>query len=158
MQHEYAYFHAAVHELTFRVQRVEDQLNDQAELHSAEVNGLRGDLQTVEGRVSYQMSQLDGDLKDVIGRTTTRVEALEHRVKDQFGVDQNAVGTLAIRAGYLLAQTFLTIVFLLTLGLLPFMKTRARSVTTVVVIIFAIIFYRNFHILAEWTLRFSRKD
>ena len=64
---------AALQEERFRVERLEEQINDLTELHQNEVENLKQNIVDMEEKVQYQSEERLRDIHDLLDSCHTRV-------------------------------------------------------------------------------------
>ena len=67
---------AALQEERFRVERLEEQINDLTELHQNEVENLKQNIIDMEEKVQYQSEERLRDIHDLLDSCHTRVSHL----------------------------------------------------------------------------------
>ena len=73
MQSEMSLLRSQLEDERFRVERLEEQLNDLTELHQHEIMNLRQDLASTEEKIEYRLDERTTDLSDLVDNTSTRV-------------------------------------------------------------------------------------
>lgn len=68
---------AALQEERFRVERLEEQINDLTELHQNEVENLKQNIMDMEEKVQYQSEERLRDIHDLLDSCHTRVSFLQ---------------------------------------------------------------------------------
>lgn len=159
LSQEVSYLSSALQEERFRSERLEEQINDLTELHQNEVENLKQTLADVEEKVQYQSEERLRDIHEALDLCQTKMSKLEH-VCAQQGAALAATGGGACWGGdapsprLLLVKLLNVALTLLQLLLLlvataagiamPFLRTRVRILTTVLVSILAIV------VLKQW--------
>ena len=73
LQQEVSFVSAALQEERFRVERLEEQINDLTELHQNEVENLKQNIIDMEEKVQYQSEERLRDIHDLLDSCHTRV-------------------------------------------------------------------------------------
>ena len=73
----------ALQEERFRVEHLEEQINDLTELHQNEVENLRQGLIDMEEKVQYQSEERLRDIHEILDGVQTKVAKLEHLTLQQ---------------------------------------------------------------------------
>jgi uncharacterized protein with von Willebrand factor type A (vWA) domain len=78
LQQEVSFVSAALQEERFRVERLEEQINDLTELHQNEVENLKQNIMDMEEKVQYQSEERLRDIHDLLDSCHTRVSDVSH--------------------------------------------------------------------------------
>ncbi|CAG0893618.1 unnamed protein product [Darwinula stevensoni] len=122
-----------IQEERFRVERLEEQINDLTDLHQSEVEALKQAITDTEEKVSYQSEERLRDISEMVESLATRMTRLEHQYSQhQQLVTLDAIENSNARALIVkLVNVLLTVLQLLLLLvatgagiIMPFMKTR----------------------------------
>lgn len=73
MQGEVSLLRTLLEDERFRVERLEEQLNDLTELHQHEMHNLKQDLASTEEKIEYRLDERTTDLSDLVDNASTRV-------------------------------------------------------------------------------------
>ncbi|XP_060082271.1 transmembrane and coiled-coil domains protein 1-like isoform X1 [Ylistrum balloti] len=130
----------------YRVERLEEQINDMTELHQNEVTNLRQDISSMEEKIEYRLDERTGDLHESLENCQTRVSKMELQQQQQQIISMEMVDNVTFRTlltkliNVVLALLAVVLVFVSTAANLvaPFLTTRARILSTVV-LIFALV-------------------
>lgn len=76
VQQEVSFLSAALQEERFRVERLEEQINDLTELHQNEVENLKQNIADMEEKVQYQSEERLRDIHDLLESCHTRVRII----------------------------------------------------------------------------------
>ncbi|XP_059488191.1 transmembrane and coiled-coil domains protein 2 [Neocloeon triangulifer] len=127
----------------FRVERLEEQLNDLTELHQTEVENLKTQVADSEEKVQYQSEERLRDIHEMLEACQTKISKMEHQQhQHQQYVTLEGINNSNARAVVVklinVVLTVLQVVLLLvatTAGIvMPFLKTRLRVLSTVLLI------------------------
>ncbi|XP_065353540.1 transmembrane and coiled-coil domain protein 3 isoform X2 [Cloeon dipterum] len=127
----------------FRVERLEEQLNDLTELHQTEVENLKTQVADSEEKVQYQSEERLRDIHEILEACQTKISKMEHQQhQHQQYVTLEGINNSNARAVVVklinVVLTVLQVVLLLvatTAGIvMPFLKTRLRVLSTVLLI------------------------
>ncbi|XP_054707553.1 transmembrane and coiled-coil domains protein 2-like [Uloborus diversus] len=145
IQQESTYFSQALQEERYRYERLEEQMNDLIELHQNEIENLKQGIADMEEKVQYQSEERLRDVHDVLDSCQTRISRMEHQQHQHLQqlVSLDAVENSQARALLLklinVALTVLQVVLLLVATLsniiMPFLRTRVRTLTTLLLIL-----------------------
>ncbi|RUS77212.1 hypothetical protein EGW08_015039 [Elysia chlorotica] len=83
MQSETSLLRSQLEDERYRVERLEEQLNDLTELHQHEILNLRQDLTSTEEKIEYRLDERTTDLSDLVDNTSTRISRLEQQQQQQ---------------------------------------------------------------------------
>ena len=85
MQLEMCMLRGQLEEERYRVERLEEQLNDLTELHQHEMLNLKQDLASSEEKIEYRLDERTADLSDLVDSASTRVSTLSPQLWNIFG-------------------------------------------------------------------------
>lgn len=148
LQQEVSFVSAALQEERFRVERLEEQINDLTELHQNEVENLKQNIIDMEEKVQYQSEERLRDIHDLLDSCHTRISKVEHQAQHQQHVslegieNSNARAVLVklINMALTLLQLVLVVVSTAANIISPFLKTRLRVLTScVLALLFAFV-------------------
>jgi len=133
LQQEVSFVSAALQEERFRVERLEEQINDLTELHQNEVENLKQNIVDMEEKVQYQSEERLRDIHDLLDSCHTRISKVEHQAQHQQHVslegieNSNARAVLVklINMALTLLQLVLVVVSTAANIIAPFLKTRS---------------------------------
>ncbi|XP_071039358.1 transmembrane and coiled-coil domains protein 2 isoform X2 [Parasteatoda tepidariorum] len=159
IQQESTYFSQALQEERYRYERLEEQMNDLIELHQNEIENLKQGIADMEEKVQYQSEERLRDVHDLLDNCQTRISRMEHQQHQHLQqlVSLDAVENSQARALLLklinVALTMLQVVLLLVATLsnimMPFLRTRVRTLTTLLLIFIIIILCHQYPELIE---------
>ncbi|GFY76363.1 transmembrane and coiled-coil domains protein 2 [Trichonephila inaurata madagascariensis] len=159
IQQESTYFGQALQEERYRYERLEEQMNDLIELHQNEIENLKQGIADMEEKVQYQSEERLRDVHDVLDNCQTRISRMEHQQHQHLQqlVTLDAVENSQARALLLklvnIALTVLQVVLLLVATLsniiMPFLRTRVRTLTTLLLILLIVIICHQWPELLE---------
>lgn len=159
IQQESTYFSQALQEERYRYERLEEQMNDLIELHQNEIENLKQGIADMEEKVQYQSEERLRDVHDVLENCQTRISRMEHQQHQHLQqlVSLDAVENSQARALLLklinVALTVLQVILLLVATLsniiMPFLRTRVRTLTTLLLILVIVIVCHQWPELVE---------
>lgn len=159
IQQESTYFGQALQEERYRYERLEEQMNDLIELHQNEIENLKQGIADMEEKVQYQSEERLRDVHDVLENCQTRISRMEHQQHQHLQqlVSLDAVENSQARALLLklinVALTVLQVVLLLVATLsniiMPFLRTRVRTLTTLFLILVIVMMCHQWPELVE---------
>ncbi|XP_067269037.1 transmembrane and coiled-coil domains protein 1 isoform X2 [Pseudorasbora parva] len=153
----------ALQEERFRCERLEEQVNDLTELHQNEILNLKQELASLEEKIAYQSNERARDLQEALEACQTRVSKMELQQQQQQqvvqleGLESAAARTLLGKLiSVLLALMAVLLVFVSTVAncVVPLMKTRSRSVSSLLLFLLFAVLWRNWDTFSGHTYRF----
>ncbi|KAL3892295.1 hypothetical protein ACJMK2_004512 [Sinanodonta woodiana] len=122
----------------FKMDRLEEQMNDITELHQHEVVNLRQDIASMEEKLEYRLDERTTDIHDLLENCQTRITKMELQQQQQQIISMEMVENVTFRTiltkllNVALAILAVILVFVSTAANLisPFLKTRARILST----------------------------
>uniref|UniRef100_A0A671QV41 Transmembrane and coiled-coil domain family 1 n=1 Tax=Sinocyclocheilus anshuiensis TaxID=1608454 RepID=A0A671QV41_9TELE len=156
--HEMCCQHDHSHEVTVfvalcfcRCERLEEQVNDLTELHQNEILNLKQELASMEEKIAYQSNERARDLQEALEACQTRVSKMELQQQQQQVVQLEGLENATARTlmgkliNVLLALMAVLLVFVSTIAncVVPLMKTRSRSVSSLLVFLLFAVLWRN---------------
>ncbi|XP_021364281.1 transmembrane and coiled-coil domains protein 1-like isoform X3 [Mizuhopecten yessoensis] len=140
----------------YRSERLEEQMNDMTELHQNEVTNLRQDISSMEEKIEYRLDERTGDLHESLENCQTRVSKMELQQQQQQLISMEMVDNVTFRTlltkliNVLLALLAVVLVFVSTGAHLvaPFLTTRARILSTVVLIFALVLVGQNWGMIS----------
>ncbi|XP_032413767.1 transmembrane and coiled-coil domains protein 1 isoform X7 [Xiphophorus hellerii] len=160
-QRDYTVVMQALQEERFRCERLEEQLNDLTELHQNEILNLKQELASMEEKIAYQFYERARDIQDALEACQTRISKMELQQQQQQvdqleGLENATARTLLGKLiNVLLALMAVLLVFVSTVAncVVPLMRTRSRSVSTIIVVLLLAFLWRNWDALSGYTHR-----
>ncbi|KAF0292438.1 Transmembrane and coiled-coil domains protein 1 [Amphibalanus amphitrite] len=152
LQQEITLLSQALQEERFRYDRLEQQMNDFIELHQNEVENLRQHMHDMEEKVQYQSEERVRDIHEMMDKCNTRISRMEHQqVEHQQLVNIEVIGNSQARALVVklvnIVLTVLQVVLLIVATLanitMPFLRTRVRTLSTVLLIVIIVFVVRQ---------------
>ncbi|KAK6629748.1 hypothetical protein RUM43_003566 [Polyplax serrata] len=143
VQQEVQYLTMALQEEKFRSERLEEQMNDLTELHQNEVENLKQALTDMEEKVQYQNEERIRDLHDMLESCQTKMSKMEHQQAQhqQYvtleGIDNSNARAVVVKLINVLLTVLQVVLLLVATAagiLMPFLKTRLRILSTLVLI------------------------
>ena len=139
----------------YRTERLEQQLNDLAELHQHEMLNLRQELLSSEEKIDYRLDERTADLSDLVDNTSTRILRLEQQQQQQQIISMEMVENANFKTilskliNVLLAVLAVVLVLVSTAAscLSPFVQSASRLLMTSVTALLAWLVYHNFELI-----------
>ncbi|EEB11565.1 transmembrane and coiled-coil domains protein, putative [Pediculus humanus corporis] len=140
---EIQYLTMAIQEEKFRSERLEEQINDLTELHQNEVENLKQALTDMEEKVQYQSEERIRDLHEMLENCQTKISKMEHQQAQhqQYvtleGIDNSNARAVVVKLINVLLTVLQVVLLLVATAagiLMPFLKTRLRILSTLVLI------------------------
>jgi len=139
----------------YRTERLEQQLNDLAELHQHEMLNLRQELLSSEEKIDYRLDERTADLSDLVDNTSTRILRLEQQQQQQQIISMEMVENANFKTilskliNVLLAVLAVVLVMVSTAAscLSPFVQSASRLLMTSVTALLAWLVYHNFELI-----------
>ncbi|XP_026223926.1 transmembrane and coiled-coil domains protein 1 isoform X3 [Anabas testudineus] len=160
-QRDYTVIMQALQEERFRCERLEEQLNDLTELHQNEILNLKQELASMEEKIAYQSYERARDIQEALEACQTRISKMELQQQQQQVVQLEGLENATARTllgkliNVLLALMAVLLVFVSTVAncVVPLMKTRSRSFSTLLLILLLAFLWRNWDALSGYTHR-----
>ncbi|XP_045913031.1 transmembrane and coiled-coil domains protein 1 isoform X1 [Micropterus dolomieu] len=160
-QRDYTVVMQALQEERFRCERLEEQLNDLTELHQNEILNLKQELASMEEKIAYQSYERARDIQEALEVCQTRISKMELQQQQQQVVQLEGLENATARTllgkliNVLLALMAVLLVFVSTVAncVVPLMKTRSRSLSTLLFILLLAFLWRNWDALSGYTHR-----
>ncbi|XP_066993272.2 transmembrane and coiled-coil domains protein 2 isoform X2 [Anabrus simplex] len=143
LQQEVSFMSQAVQEERFRCERLEEQVNDLTELHQNEVENLKQTISDMEEKVQYQSEERLRDIHEMLECCQTKISKMEHQQQQhqQYvtleGIDNSNARAVVVKL-INVVLTVLQVVLLLVATaagiVMPFLRTRLRILTTIVLV------------------------
>ncbi|XP_051757905.1 transmembrane and coiled-coil domains protein 1 isoform X2 [Ctenopharyngodon idella] len=152
----------ALQEEKFRCERLEEQVSDLTELHQNEILNLKQELASMEEKIAYQSNERARDLQEALEACQTRVSKMELQQQQQQVVQLEGLENATARTllgkliNVLLALMAVLLVFVSTVAncVVPLMKTRSRSVSSLLLFLLFAVLWRNWDTFSGHTYRF----
>ncbi|XP_076174961.1 transmembrane and coiled-coil domain 2 protein Dmtn isoform X2 [Ptiloglossa arizonensis] len=153
LQQEVTFLSHALQEERFRSERLEEQINDLTELHQNEVENLKQAITDMEEKVRYQSEDRLRDIHEMLESYQTKISTMEHQQQQhqQYvtleGLDNSNARALVVKLINVVLTVLQVILLLVATGagiMMPFLRTRVRILTTVIVVL-GIVF-----VLKQW--------
>ncbi|XP_072037876.1 transmembrane and coiled-coil domains protein 1-like isoform X2 [Amphiura filiformis] len=162
LQNQYQYFNQAIQEERYRAERLEEQLADLSELHHHSLNNVQQELSGIEERLEYRSEERARDLQDSIEQCATRVSKIElaqqHRevITLEGYQSANAKALLSKLINVVLAVLAVLLVIISTANnaISPFLSSRGRFITTLVICVVLVIVWQRRELLEDITRSF----
>uniref|UniRef100_A0A671QV30 Transmembrane and coiled-coil domain family 1 n=1 Tax=Sinocyclocheilus anshuiensis TaxID=1608454 RepID=A0A671QV30_9TELE len=162
---EHTHTHTHTHEMCSPqnqlCERLEEQVNDLTELHQNEILNLKQELASMEEKIAYQSNERARDLQEALEACQTRVSKMELQQQQQQVVQLEGLENATARTlmgkliNVLLALMAVLLVFVSTIAncVVPLMKTRSRSVSSLLVFLLFAVLWRNWDAFSGHTSR-----
>uniref|UniRef100_A0A8C6TVR2 Transmembrane and coiled-coil domain family 1 n=1 Tax=Neogobius melanostomus TaxID=47308 RepID=A0A8C6TVR2_9GOBI len=160
-QRDYTVIMQALQEERFRCERLEEQLNDLTELHQNEILNLKQELASMEEKIAYQSYETARDIQEALEACQTRISKMELQQQQQQVVQLEGLENATARTllgkliNVLLALMAVLLVFVSTVAncVVPLMRTRSRSLSTLLLIVLLAFLWRNWDALSGYSHR-----
>ncbi|XP_071332711.1 transmembrane and coiled-coil domains protein 1 isoform X2 [Trachinotus anak] len=160
-QRDYTVVMQALQEERFRCERLEEQLNDLTELHQNEILNLKQELASMEEKIAYQSYERARDIQEALEACQTRISKMELQQQQQQVVQLEGLENATARTllgkliNVLLALMAVLLVFVSTVAncVVPLMRTRSRTLSTLLLILLLAFLWRNWDALSGYTHR-----
>uniref|UniRef100_A0A3B3ZF95 Uncharacterized protein n=1 Tax=Periophthalmus magnuspinnatus TaxID=409849 RepID=A0A3B3ZF95_9GOBI len=161
-QRDYTMIMEALQEERFRCERLEEQLNDLTELHQNEILNLKQELASMEEKIAYQSYERARDIQEALEACQTRISKMELQQQQQQVVQLEGLENATARTllgkliNVLLAVMAVLLVFVSTVAncVVPLMKTRSRTLSTLLLVVVLAFFWRHWESISEYLHRF----
>ncbi|KAK7916641.1 hypothetical protein WMY93_012402 [Mugilogobius chulae] len=161
-QRDYTMIMEALQEERFRCERLEEQLNDLTELHQNEILNLKQELASMEEKIAYQSYERARDIQEALEACQTRISKMELQQQQQQVVQLEGLENATARTllgkliNVLLAVMAVLLVFVSTVAncVVPLMKTRSRTLSTLLLVVVLAFFWRHWESVSEYLHRF----
>uniref|UniRef100_A0A8B9GMI4 Transmembrane and coiled-coil domain family 1 n=1 Tax=Astyanax mexicanus TaxID=7994 RepID=A0A8B9GMI4_ASTMX len=160
-QRDYSMVMQALQEERYRCERLEEQLNDLTELHQNEILNLKQELASMEEKIAYQSYERARDIQEALEACQTRISKMELQQQQQQVVQLEGLENATARTllgkliNVLLTLMAVLLVFVSTVAncVVPLMKTRSRSFSTLLLLLLFAFLWRNWDVLSGHTHR-----
>ncbi|XP_023269953.1 transmembrane and coiled-coil domains protein 1-like isoform X1 [Seriola lalandi dorsalis] len=161
-QRDYTMIMEALQEERYRCERLEEQLNDLTELHQNEILNLKQELASMEEKIAYQSYERARDIQEALEACQTRISKMELQQQQQQVVQLEGLENATARTllgkliNVLLAVMAVLLVFVSTVAncVVPLMKTRSRTLSTLLLVILLAFLWRHWDAISEYLHRF----
>ncbi|XP_041836526.1 transmembrane and coiled-coil domains protein 1b isoform X1 [Melanotaenia boesemani] len=161
-QRDYTMIMEALQEERYRCERLEEQLNDLTELHQNEILNLKQELASMEEKIAYQSYERARDIQEALEACQTRISKMELQQQQQQVVQLEGLENATARTllgkliNVLLAVMAVLLVFVSTVAncVVPLMKTRSRTLSTLLLVILLAFLWRHWDAISEYFHRF----
>uniref|UniRef100_A0A6I8NC21 Transmembrane and coiled-coil domain family 1 n=1 Tax=Ornithorhynchus anatinus TaxID=9258 RepID=A0A6I8NC21_ORNAN len=145
-----------------RCERLEEQLNDLTELHQNEILNLKQELASMEEKIAYQSYERARDIQEALEACQTRISKMELQQQQQQVVQLEGLENATARnllgkfINILLALMAVLLVFVSTVAncVVPLMKTRNRTFSTLFLVIFIAFLWKHWDAIFGHVERF----
>ncbi|KAM9327236.1 transmembrane and coiled-coil domains protein 1-like [Gastrophryne carolinensis] len=160
-QSDYSFILQSLQEERYRCERLEEQLNDLTELHQNEILNLKQELASMEEKIAYQSYERARDIQEALEACQTRISKMELQQQQQQVVQLEGLENATARnllgklINILLALMAVVLVFVSTVAncVVPLLKTRGRTLGTVVLVLLAALLYKHSDFFSEYLER-----
>ncbi|XP_021466141.2 transmembrane and coiled-coil domains protein 1 isoform X1 [Oncorhynchus mykiss] len=161
-QRDYTMIIQALQEERYRCERLEEQLNDLTELHQNEILNLKQELASMEEKIAYQSYERARDIQEALEACQTRISKMELQQQQQQVVQLEGLENATARTllgkliNVLLAIMAVLLVFVSTVAncVVPLMKTRSRTFSTLLLVVLLAFLWRNWEVISQYLDRF----
>ncbi|XP_038872222.1 transmembrane and coiled-coil domains protein 1-like [Salvelinus namaycush] len=161
-QRDYTMIIQALQEERYRCERLEEQLNDLTELHQNEILNLKQELASMEEKIAYQSYERARDIQEALEACQTRISKMELQQQQQQVVQLEGLENATARTllgkliNVLLAVMAVLLVFVSTVAncVVPLMKTRSRTFSTLLLVVLLAFLWRNWEVISQYLDRF----
>ncbi|KAF4107575.1 transmembrane and coiled-coil domains protein 1b isoform X1 [Onychostoma macrolepis] len=161
-QRDYTEIMQALQEERYRCERLEEQLNDLTELHQNEIHNLKQELASMEEKIAYQSNERARDIQEALEACQTRISKMELQQQQQQVVQLEGLENATARTllgkliNVLLAVMAVLLVFVSTVAncVVPLMKTRSRTLSTLLLVVILAFLWRNWETMSQYLDRF----
>ncbi|XP_045462892.1 transmembrane and coiled-coil domains protein 2 isoform X3 [Harmonia axyridis] len=136
----------------FRSERLEEQINDLTELHQNEIENLKQAMADMEEKVQYQSEERLRDIHDILEQCQTKIQKMEHQAAQQQQyvslevLDNSNARVLVVKLINVLLTILQVLLLLVATGagiIMPFLRTRLRIISTVVLLVFGLFMWKQ---------------
>ncbi|XP_016352818.1 transmembrane and coiled-coil domains protein 1-like isoform X1 [Sinocyclocheilus anshuiensis] len=161
-QRDYTEIMQALQEERYRCERLEEQLNDLTELHQNEIINLKQELASMEEKIAYQSYERARDIQEALEACQTRISKMELQQQQQQVVQLEGLENATARTllgkliNVLLAVMAVLLVFVSAVAncVVPLMKTRSRTLSTLLLVIILAFLWQNWEAMSQYLDRF----
>ncbi|KAL2091592.1 hypothetical protein ACEWY4_013855 [Coilia grayii] len=161
-QKDYTLIMQALQEERYRCERLEEQLNDLTELHQNEILNLKQELASMEEKIAYQSYERARDIQEALEACQTRISKMELQQQQQQVVQLEGLENATARTllgkliNVLLALMAVLLVFVSTVAncVVPLMKTRSRTLSTLLLVLMLAFLWRHWEVISQYLDRF----
>ncbi|XP_064012164.1 transmembrane and coiled-coil domains protein 1 isoform X3 [Pogoniulus pusillus] len=161
-QRDYSLIMQTLQEERYRCERLEEQLNDLTELHQNEILNLKQELASMEEKIAYQSYERARDIQEALEACQTRISKMELQQQQQQVVQLEGLENATARnllgkfINILLAVMAVLLVFVSTVAncVVPLMKTRNRTFSTLFLVVFIAFLWKHWDALTSYLERF----
>ncbi|XP_062596381.1 transmembrane and coiled-coil domains protein 2-like isoform X8 [Saccostrea cucullata] len=141
----------------FKYERLEEQMNDMTELNQNEFSNLRQDISSMEEKIEYRLDERTTDLQDNVENCQTRISKMELQQQQQQIISMEMVENVTFRTlltkliNVVLAIVAVVLVIVSTAANLiaPFLTTRARILSSAILVMAIILVGRDWERLVH---------
>ncbi|XP_038627952.1 transmembrane and coiled-coil domains protein 1 isoform X2 [Tachyglossus aculeatus] len=161
-QRDYSLIMQTLQEERYRCERLEEQLNDLTELHQNEILNLKQELASMEEKIAYQSYERARDIQEALEACQTRISKMELQQQQQQVVQLEGLENATARnllgkfINILLALMAVLLVFVSTVAncIVPLMKTRNRTFSTLFLVVFIAFLWKHWDAIFSHVERF----
>jgi len=150
----------------FRCERLEEQMNDLTELHQNEMENIRSGVTDMEEKVQYQSDERFRDIQEQLASLETKISRMEHQAAQhqQYvtlqGIENSNARALVVK-GINVLLTLLQVILLILATIAqiikPFLKSPARIVSTLLLILGLVTAIKQWADLKELSMAVATK-
>ncbi|XP_041035520.1 transmembrane and coiled-coil domain protein 3-like [Carcharodon carcharias] len=152
----YTAFEESLQEEKYRSNQLQAQMNDLIDLHQNEVQNLKSELASLEEKIAYQSYESSRDIWEVLESFQSKMTRLEQQQQQGEILDHVNTRELLGKSMNLLLIMFAVVLMLMSTVsaiILPFIKTRARTVSTCVAVVLLILMWHNWEFITAFSPR-----
>ncbi|XP_060567759.1 transmembrane and coiled-coil domains protein 2-like isoform X6 [Ruditapes philippinarum] len=160
-QQELGQIKGMLEEDRFRIERMEEQMNDISDLNQHQVNNLKqdmGNIISMEEKIEYRLDERTADIQDLLENCQTRITKMELQQQQQQIISMEMVENVTFRTiltkliNVVLALLAVILVFVSTFAnlLAPFLANRARILSTAVLVLSLILSWNNWSHICDF--------
>ncbi|XP_068598317.1 transmembrane and coiled-coil domains protein 1b isoform X1 [Brachionichthys hirsutus] len=161
-QRDYTMIMEVLQDTGYRCERLEEQLNDLTELHQNEILNLKQELASMEEKIAYQSNERARDIQEALEACQTRISKMELQQQQQQVVQLEGLENATARTllgkliNVLLAVMAVLLVFVSTVAncVVPLMKTRSRTLSTLLLLLIVAFLWRHWDAMSEYLHHF----
>ncbi|XP_072422593.1 transmembrane and coiled-coil domain protein 3-like [Chiloscyllium punctatum] len=148
----YSVFQESLEEEKYRSTQLQAELNDLMDLHQNEVLNLKSELASLEEKIAYQSYESSRDIWEVLENFQSKMARLEQQQQAAQGEILDHVNTRELLGKTMNLLLIIIAVILMLMSTIsavvsPFIKTRARTISTGMVVVLLLFAWHNWELL-----------
>ncbi|KAJ8360981.1 hypothetical protein SKAU_G00175060 [Synaphobranchus kaupii] len=154
-ERDYQLLMQALQDQRYRCERLEEQLNDLMELHQNEVLNLKQELASVEEKIAYQSYERGRDVQEALEACQTRICKMELQQQQggQMEGVEGRVGRPLLGKLIIVLQALMAVLLVCVSAAancaVPLLKTRARTLGSLLLLLLLALLWQNWDTLAQ---------